>query len=474
MKPRDYDVAIIGSGVAGIAAANKIADSHLRVLLLDENLHPGGQILRSLPGSMETRKAQRFDPLKKTGHALIDHLKGQRITLMNRAKVLGIYDGRELLVEEVEKRVFTVRPRAILFATGARERFLPFKGWTLPGVFSTGAVQILIKGSGVLPAREILIGGSGLFLFTVACELLENRGRVLAVLDQGSMVRKVPSLRLFLYHIPKFTEGARYLGRLMLSRVPLRHGTTILEARGERSLQEVVTARLNRDGHVLEGSERVYKTPALAIGYGFVPNIELPQLAGCALTYEGNLGGWIVKVTEALETTVENIFAAGEVTGIGGARKSLIEGYISAISIVQKLGKGVEKSCLSRLKEERRKHLCFGWYFNALCKLPNHVLASAPEETVVCRCEDVTLGDIKKAISEGHDTPGAIKKALRVGMGNCQGRTCAPVLYDILSVYTRRPARGIPPLSVRTPVKPVSISTLVDRVSPGCRLAEPS
>ena len=460
MTAKDCDVVVVGSGIAGIAAARKMAESHLRILLLDENLHPGGQILRHLPKTGGV--AQHFNSWVKAGQSIVGHLKDKRITLMNQAKVLGIEDQRVLIIEENRGRTFEVKPRAILFATGARERFLPFKGWTLPGIFSTGAVQILIKSAGLLPARQILIGGGGLFLFTVAYEYVRSRGRVLALLDQGSLRRKLPSLTLLFAHILKFAEGSSYLGRLIFSRVEVRHDTMIMEARGEKNLQEVVAGRLDRKGRLIQGSEKVYRTPALAVGHGFVPNIELPQVAGCTLTYDGTLGGWIVKVNEGLETTKENIFAAGEITGMGGAQKSMIEGYISAASILQKFGKRVEKSSLSRLKEERRKHLCFGRYFNALYKVPGHAIASIADEAVVCRCEDLTMGDIRKAISEGHDTPGAIKKALRVGMGNCQGRTCGPVLHDILSLYAGRPGREIPPFSARIPVKPVPMSSLLE------------
>jgi NADPH-dependent 2,4-dienoyl-CoA reductase/sulfur reductase-like enzyme/bacterioferritin-associated ferredoxin len=462
MKPKDCDVVVVGSGIAGIAAARKMADSHLRILLLDENPRAGGQILRSLPKPMKTEKSYRFDRWIKAGQAVMDHLRDKKIIFMNRATVLGMDGERELLIEEKGAKTFSIKPRAILFATGARERFLPFKGWTLPGVLSTGAVQILMKSAGIIPSREILIGGAGLFLFTVAYEFVRSRGRVLAVLEQGFMLRKMPSLSLLFSHSSKFAEGSRYLGRLILSRVPVRHRTVIVEARGERFLEEVVTARVDHSGRLLQGSERVYRTPTLAIGYGFVPNIELPQVAGCALTYDGTLGGWIVKVTNGLETTKENIFAAGEITGIGGARKSLIEGHISGMSILQKLGKRVEKESLSRLKEERRKHFCFGRYFSGLYEIPDHAIASIADEAVVCRCEDLTMGDIRKAISEGHHTPGAIKKALRLGMGNCQGRICGPILHDVLSLYIDRPRREPPPFSVRTPVKPVRISTLLD------------
>lgn len=464
MNPKKYEVVIVGSGLSGIVAANRLADHNVNVLLLDENIHVGGQILRRIPQTLGISTAHEPDKVKKIGFKFIDIIKSKKITIMNRTKVLGIYPGRELLVEENEKRAFTITADAILFATGAREKFLPFKGWTLPGVFSAGAVQILMKSSGILPSHEILIGGSGLFLFAVAYEFLKSNGRVLSVLEQTALIDKIPLISQFFHQFPKFAEGARHLSRLFLSGVPVRHGTKIIEAKGGKYLTEVVAARVDRKGGIIEGSETIYKTHALAIGYGFAPNIELPQLAGCELAYEEDKGGWVVKVKDDLETTVENIYVAGEITGIAGALKSINEGNLSAIGILKKLGKigkGEFLSHFNKLSKERKHHLSFGKYFNTLYKIPDGAIKSIPDETVICRCEDVKMGDIKKAISNGYVTPGALKKAVRVGMGTCQGRICGPVLYDILSAYRKIPSNEIPLLSVRVPVKAASLGSLV-------------
>ena len=166
MSQPKVDVLIIGNGFAGIVAANRLAAAGAGVVLLDENIHIGGQLLRRLPEQLGSPRATHPDYVKKIGLSFIAALKSQKITILNRTRVLGIYPGREVLIEENENTVRTLKAERIILATGAREKFLPFRGWTKPGVLSGGAVQVLIKGSGVLPARDLLIGGSGVFLYS--------------------------------------------------------------------------------------------------------------------------------------------------------------------------------------------------------------------------------------------------------------------------------------------------------------------
>ena len=368
MKPKRYDVAIVGSGLAGIVAANTLAGYNLNIVLVDENIHIGGQILRTIPERLGTRTISESDKVRRAGFRFIDNSKKKKISVMNRTVVLGIFPERELLVEENGSSVFTIRPHVILFATGAREKYLPFKGWTIPGVVSTGAVQALMKGSGVLFSKEMLIGGSGLFLFAVAYDYMKNGGRVLGVLDQTALLAYLPLLTLGLHHFSKLAKGTRYVSTLLSSGVPIRHRTRIIEARGDRYLREVVTAKVDREGNVLDGRERIINAHGLAVGYGFAPNIELPLLADCELEYDEARGGWVVKVSDDLQTSATNVYAAGEITGIAGAFKSLNEGHIAALSILRVLGKIGERKFLphfKRLTKQRRHHLNFGAYFNS-------------------------------------------------------------------------------------------------------------
>ena len=466
MRPKTYDIVIVGGGFSGILAANILAKHALNVLIVDENINLGGQFLRHHPNQNGATKAP--SRLKRLGLQSIKALDPKRIRIMARTEVMGIAGESELFICEAGKRLHTVKPDALLLATGAREKFVPFKGWTLPGVISTGASQILLKGSRVLASEEILIGGAGIFPYAVASEILMENGRVRAVLDQNRLSEKVAIGGGLLLEKSKIGDGIRTMTKLIQSRTPVRFGVRILEARGQKRLEEVLTVKIDRNGQVLPGSETVYPAECLAIGYGFVANIELAQLAGCRLEYDANQGGWIVWVAEDLETSVAGIFAAGEITGIAGATKSITEGKLAALAILLKLRKINSDTFLARsskLKKMSKRHLRFGKYFNAQHTVPNEIIRSIDDETIVCRCEDITMGEIKTAVRNGCATADAVKKAVRTGMGICQGRTCAPIIYESIAVFKRTPADHISPFSVRTPLKAVPLKALADPIS---------
>ena len=460
-----YNVVIVGSGFSGIVAAGILADHHLSILLVDENIHVGGQLLRKIPEQLGEYSSYRPEYIKKIGFRFVENIKNKKITVMNRTAVVGVYPDNRLMIESERKEVLSVTYDVLLFATGARERFLPFKGWTLPGVYSTGMVQVLMKSSGILPAGKMLIAGSGLFLFSVAYEFLKNKGKVLALLEQTGMMDKIKMLPLLFHQFSKFAEGGKFLARLYLSGVPVKYRRKIVEARGDGALEEVVVGKVDASGQLIQGTEKIYKTGALAVGYGFVPNIEGPQLAGCGLEFSESKGGWIVKVNEGLETSKENILAAGEITGVGGALKSINEGKIAAFTILnkfEKINNDDYQRQLKKLTKERKHHMKFVDYFNSLYKIPGRVVRDIPDDTVVCRCEDITMADIRKGIDMGFTTPRGLKTAVRISMGNCQGRTCGPVIYDILRFLANQEPEDMEPFYARPPLKPVSIGALAN------------
>jgi NADPH-dependent 2,4-dienoyl-CoA reductase/sulfur reductase-like enzyme len=457
-----YNVVIVGSGFSGIVAADLLADHGLSILLVDENIHVGGQLLRKVPQELGEYSSYKPGYIKKIGFRFVENIKKKKITVMNKTSVVGIYPDNKLMMEWDKKDVLSVTYDVLLFATGARERFLPFKGWTLPGVYSTGLVQVMMKSSGILPAKKILIGGSGLFLYSVGYEFLKNKGKVFAILEQTGMMDKIKMLPLLFHQFSKFAEGGKFLAKIFFSGVPVRFRRKIVEARGNGSLEEVVTGKVDASGKLIEGTEKIYKTDALGVGYGFVPNIEGPQMAECDLEFSQAKGGWTVKVNERLETSKENILAAGEITGVGGALKSINEGKIAAFTILNKFEKMPDHDYqrqLKKLTSERKHHMKFVEYFNSLYKIPDGAVEEIPDDTVVCRCEDITMAEIKKGIDSGFGTPRGLKTAQRVTMGNCQGRTCGPVIYDILSVLGKQEG-VVEPFFSRPPLKPVSIAAL--------------
>jgi len=190
----------------------------------------------------------------------------------------------------------------------------------------------------------------------------------------------------------------------------------------------------------------------------------LAQLAGCGLAYNASLGGWVVKVDEDLATDVDGIFAAGEITAIGGAAKSLTEGRIAGYSILRRMEMLDAHEELAALKKTRRRQLAFARFFNAQYTFPREQverhIRDLADEVPVCRCEDVTLGDVRRAVAEGFDTPAGVKKTTRCGMGICQGSTCKTILLDVLAALTGKPLARLPLPSVRIPVKPVYLDSL--------------
>lgn len=465
-----YHVIIVGSGPAGLAAADILSRYGLRILIIDDNAHTGGQLLRRLPHAVDV--GRRFDPdkFKRRGMQLVARLKNRKVRFLNGSQVLGVFPQQILLVEAPGGHVSEYRTEAMILATGARERQLPFKGWTLPGVMATGAAQILMKSSGILPGKKTLIAGCGPLMLVLAAEILANRGEVLAVLDQGPMTGKLRAATAGPAIWPRLFEGAICLARLAASRVPMKQGIRIVEATGRHHLESVVAARVDARGRIVQGTEQPYSTDTLAVGYGFTPNTELPQQAGCAVSYAVDRGGWYVDVNACMATTVANTYAVGETTGIAGASKSLLEGRIAAWSFLYRQGRVDRRTYKIQTRpliRRRSQQIRYGRFLNRLWDLSPDCYADIPDETTVCRCEEITMGEIRRHMRIGFTTMNGIKKATRCGMGNCQGRICGPILLDILSTSGQQSPAAIGCTSVRAPVKPVVLGALAE-MAPVC------
>jgi len=337
VKNKEYDVAIIGGGFSGLVAAGILKDHDLDILIIDEYNRLGGQYLKTHP-ILSNPDIER-NSFQEIGFRQIENIEGGRVKIMTRTRVLEINDRRELLLEHDLDQLFALTPEIILLAAGAREKFVPFKGWTLPGVISTGAVQIMMKGSGVIPAEDMIIGGSGLFLYTVASEVIANGGRVSTIYDENSRMQKMSFTKNIIGQGEKLKEGFGQAARILFSPTRMRHRYRIVEARGEDQLEEISVAKVDRLGAVIPESERVQPCECLAVGNGFAANIELGLLAGCSPEYDADKGGWVIATAENFETSVPEVFAAGEITGVGGALKSITEGKLAAFSILNKLGK---------------------------------------------------------------------------------------------------------------------------------------
>jgi len=498
-------VAVIGAGIGGLSAARTLAGHGLDILLIDENPHMGGQFLRqpfqpdrrdtpvtgNIKGYPEghptghgarSRLLDRIlqDPMVRAGTDLAEAVSapGSGVDILYPAQVLGIFPDRRIWIMagpapgpalEPAARLMEIRAEILVFATGAREQYLPFKGWTLPGIMSLGAAQILVKSHRVLPGASTAIAGTSPLMMALANDLLRYRGHVAALADGHSLLWKLSQLPFFARHGSKLVQGARYAARLLQHRVPVLHGCRIKEARGGERVTGAVFARTGSDGRFLAGTERVWPVDSLAVGHGFVPNIELPVQAGCRVIHDPDLGGWATAVTANMETSVTGIYAVGETAGIGGAEQSLVQGEIAGMAILELLGRihprqrRWDRFEKTRHRLYRRAEECrsYGALLNRICRVPSAAYGMIPDDTVICRCENITMQTIRQAAGNGFTSWSSLKKATRCGMGRCQARICGPIIEKILRALTgKEPETMGPPVS-RAPVKNLPVRLLM-------------
>ncbi|MYW97398.1 FAD-dependent oxidoreductase [Amycolatopsis rubida] len=422
-------VVIVGTGPAGLAAAEHALRAGARVTVLDQAETPGGQYHRMLPEAYAAKRPDRirhgraeFDRRRRVlTHPRCRWWPGATVWAFSRAeKRLHVLRGQS---DCSGRRRVTLVPDALILATGAHDRTLPFPGWELPGVYTAGAAQALAKGERVAIGERVLVAGTGPFLLPVAESLLDVGAEVVAVLEANpfATVRKgwTASPWRLAVHAGKAGELVRYAATLARRRVPYRTGRAVIEARGAGRVREVVTAKVRADWSVVPGTERTCEVDAVCVGHGFVPQPELAVAAGCALD-EG-----FVRVDATQETTVDGVFAAGEITGIGGAVTAAAEGAVAG-----RAAAGARPDpALLRARDRARG---FAERLGTAHPIGAAWRSWLREDTIVCRCEETTYGELTRA-AEDEVCPGphALKLGTRAGLGPCQGRICGPVVAEL-------------------------------------------
>ncbi|SAL11526.1 oxidoreductase [Caballeronia arvi] len=415
MNVEACDIAIVGAGPAGLSAARVAAQAGVRVVLIDDNPRAGGQIWRQ--GSTLAPAA----PLRQW---LDDTRPHTNLVVMNATKVAAAPGDKRLLLERDGAPLMLAYSKLIL-ATGARERLLPFEGWTLPGVTGAGGLQALVKGGMPVRGERIVVAGSGPLLLAVADTARRHGAHVAAVIEQAPwarVARFVASLAL--------TPG-KLAQAVALGAVRYRTGSVVVKAHGDARVEAVTVRTRGRD--VTLAADRI------ACGYGLVPNATLALALGCTI---GDSDG-AIHVDDAQRTSRTDIFAAGECTGIGGMELASVEGALAAHAA---LGTTAHAG-LVRLVRERDRWRAFAQRVARAFELGADARAMPSPDTLLCRCEDVSIGE-----TAVHANWRDAKLQTRCGMGRCQGRICG----EAASVYF-----GWPSAAARPPFAPVRIDTLI-------------
>lgn len=413
------DLLIVGAGPAGLAAARAAAPGGGRIVLIDDNLAPGGQIWRHGPGVHLPAQAQA---LRAAVAACTN------VAVWTGTRVLAATAPDELLLDQPHRTV-RLRWQRLILCTGARELLLPFPGWTLPGVTGAGGLQALIKAGWPVAGERVVVAGTGPLLLAVASTAAQAGAQVVGVIEQAPVMR-LARLALGLARWP-----AKLAQALTLAPRHYRTGAVVAAALGDRQL-EAVQLRL---GLQPDAATRTVACDRLACGYGLVPNVQLGQLLGCALdSATGHAPALRVDGLQA--TTRQRVWAAGECTGIGGSELALAEGTIAGLC-------ASDQTDAARSWQHRRDRwqAFAGRIAQAFALDP--ALQTLPEpDTLVCRCEDVPWRAV-----QAHAGWTEAKLQTRCGMGACQGRVCGAALQVL---------KGWTPPAPRMPLVPAAIGSL--------------
>ncbi|HEX5437848.1 MAG TPA: FAD-dependent oxidoreductase [Gemmatimonadaceae bacterium] len=407
----ECDVAVVGGGPAGIAAATRAAEHGARVIVLDQGLAPGGQIWRHHDPRHLPRAARRW----------MERCERSGARWLSEAAVVDGATERGLAVVRRDA-AFRVYPRAVVIATGARELFLPFPGWTLPNVMGMGGAQALIKGGADVSGRRVVVAGSGPLVLPVAAAMARGGATLVAVAEQAPL-RSVAGFATALWaHPSKLAQAAHYRGAF--ARRSYHCGTWVLRADGDGRVQQVTLT----DGR---GRRRVEACDLLCCSFGLVPNTELATLLGCTVV-DGT-----VRTDSVQRTSVPNVFCAGEPTGVGGEQAALVEGEIAGLA-----ASGHEDAAravsLQRARDDWKR---FSTRLASAFHPREELLTLADGDTIVCRCEDVRYHRLNAAWSVRQ-----AKMYTRIGMGPCQGAVCGAACQVLFGWErgTVRPPLGAP------------------------------
>jgi NADPH-dependent 2,4-dienoyl-CoA reductase/sulfur reductase-like enzyme len=458
---RASEVVVVGAGPAGISAALAAAEVGAEVLLVDNGRAIGGQYNRQLPTEFAARRPDRLQHEWKAFAAQREVVGSHpRITHLPETSIWAIEDLRlwaqQGPADAAGRQPLPIDAKALVLATGAYDRVLPFPGWDLPGVYTAGAAQALAKGQRIAIGQRVLVAGTGPFLLPVAESLLGVGADVVALLEANSLttVRKgwatdplvAPS---------KLREAVGYGALLARHRVPLRHGWTVIAAHGTCHVEAVTIARLDSSWRPIPGSERRVDVDAVCVGFGFTANLELAVAAGCNLT-TGPDGGPAVAVDDRQQTTTPGVYAAGELTGIGGAALSAAEGTLAGAAAAHhalaagrdvrqprggyqpaRVGDGSQSRGSAGASSGRAAVVRGRRFAAALAKaypVRDGWKSWSDADTIVCRCEEVTRGELEAVAGErGLDDGRAMRLSSRAGLGMCQGRVCSRTVAALLA-----------------------------------------
>lgn len=457
-------VVIIGGGPAGTAAAAQLGKFGINSTIIDEASKIGGVIYRG-PLRHTNSLPHLDDNLKRAMAALQTRYENHRssIKLQMNTRVLGP-EGNNKLLLNTDDVLTCIDYQELILATGCHERSIPFPGWQLPGVMLMGGIQLQIKSGLVKPGRRIALVGTGPLLPLVACQLHKSGVEVIGVYE-ASQFSKLAKEAVALLNKPKLTlSGLSMMGYLKKHKIAFHYGWGIVNAQGEQALNRITVAPYNTKWQADTTKAQTIEVDSIGVGYGFVARSQLAMLLGVDHQYS-NISGHIPAIDKWQHSNVNNIYIAGDSSGLLGADAAIYEGQIAAIRIAQNRGKLTVKQAEKEAnkitrKIDRIKRFRYG--FDRFSARQTGLMELAKPDTIVCRCEQTTRAQIDIALTQGVKDITSLKMRTRIGMGDCQGKTCSS--YAIDRLHQAGCTENVGVIKPRFPLDPIPFALLEEMI----------
>ncbi|MGD9043385.1 MAG: FAD-dependent oxidoreductase [Desulfobacterales bacterium] len=465
---KEFDLVIIGGGPAGITAATEAARMGTSVALIEENQNLGGKVFGPTGGTINDSTADEIE--KRIGSRILKDFDRVRdnISLFLSTEVWGFVDQKTVLLysrADTENSVTRIKGDKLILSAGAFEKVIPFPGWTLPGVFSVGGLNTFVK-KGILPGTRFLIAGTGPLQLVLAHHLIHAGARLSAIVNAVSLKDIATGAFKLSANIDylRIRTGFDYLRQIKRQHIPIYRSHIVSKVYGTREVEKAEIVKVDRSWNPIKGTEKEINVDAVAYGFGLIPCTELTRLCGCKHIYDERLGYWRVELNERMETNIPGIFAAGDGLTIKGYSAAIEEGRVAALEACAQLDRVSRREADRLLQPSLRKlkrFNRFGQIMDVLATPRPGILNILSDDTVICRCEEVTMQDVISAVADGARDVNDVKRRTRLGMGHCQGRFCGQVINEIIWRLTGvRKQREI--FTPRTPAKPVPFACLAE------------
>lgn len=447
-------IAIIGAGPAGIRAAQTLVAHGVYPVLLDEAARGGGQIYRRQPANFTRTPNQLygFEAHKASAlHQTVDELREQ---IDYRPDTL-VWNAEGGLLDTLhEGRAARLAYTSVIVATGATDRILPVPGWTLPGVYSLGAAQIALKFQGCAIGERVVFAGSGPLLYLVAYQYAKAGAHVVAVLDSSPLSAQARALPGLLAQPATLAKGLYYRAWLTAKGIAVQQGASLSRIDGERRVQSL-------SWHNGKGQHRL-DCDAVAFAHGLRSETQLADLLGCEFAWNPLNRAWLPQRDRAGRSSSPGVYLAGDGAGIMGADAAEMAGERAALALLEDLGYQVDPQRCAQLEQSLERIGRFRQGLERAFAFPEDWAGRAPDELMICRCEEVSIGDIRQVVGEGHWEINRVKAHCRVGMGRCQGRMCGAAAAEIIARESGRNVQEIGRLRAQAPIKPVPFGLEVE------------